>query len=183
MKKRFAKEMPHRLLVVVDLQRDFIVPETEHLPRLVEGLTRLYPAVIATRFLNHPGSLFETEVDCFSCHRGTPGAEIAFRPAAPMTVIYKTGNGLTGARAATRRALDEASVEPGGEVHLCGVDTDACVLKVALDLFDMGYRPRILLDACASGNGTDYHERAIDIFTRQLGKKAVLRIQAQVEAN
>lgn len=57
---------------------------------------------------------------------------------------------------------------------LAGVDTDACVLKVALDLFDMGWRPRILIDACASGNGADYHDRAIEIFTRQLGRKAVI---------
>ena len=54
----------------------------------------------------------------------------AFRGTAPMTVIDKTGYGLIGALEATRRALAEAGVEPGDEVHLCGVDTDACVLKV-----------------------------------------------------
>ena len=116
------------------------------------------------------------EADCYKCQRGSPGAELAFRARAPMTVIDKTGYGLIGSLDETRRALDRAGIAPGDEVHLCGVDTDACVLKVALDLFDMGYRPRILLDACASGNGADYHERAIEIFTRQLGRKAVLRV-------
>jgi hypothetical protein len=32
-----------------------------------------------------------------------------------------------------RAALDAAGVAPGDEVELCGVDTDACVLTVALD--------------------------------------------------
>ena len=54
--------MTAKVLIVVDLQRDFIGPHTDHLPALIETLTRAYPRVIATRFVNDPGSLWVTDV-------------------------------------------------------------------------------------------------------------------------
>lgn len=174
--------MTRPILVVVDLQKDFIAPPTQHLPALIEQLTARYKAVIATRCINEPGSLFETEVGFHKCMRGTPGAELAFRPAAPLTVIDKGGYGLIDVLDETCRVLDREGVRKGDEIHLCGVDTDACVLKIALDFFDLRYRPRILLDACASGNGADYHDRAIEIFTRQLGNKAILRVPTEARS-
>jgi nicotinamidase-related amidase len=166
--------MAGKVLLVVDLQRDFVTPETAHLPARVADLTRRYACVVATRFVHHPGSLWVSEVGCEKCMAESAGADIAFDSAAPLTVVDKEGYGLLGsALAPMRRALDAAGIAPGDEIDIAGVDTDACVLKVALDLFDLGYRPRILIDACASGNGDAYHERAVEIFTRQLGKNAV----------
>jgi nicotinamidase-related amidase len=168
--------MTGKVLVVVDLQRDFINPRTEHLPARVEELTGTYPRVIATRFVNAPGSLWVTEVGCEKCMRDTPGAELAFTSRAPLIVIDKDGYGVLGAALAPmRRALREAGCRRGAEIDVCGVDTDACVLKTALDLFDLGYRPRILIDACASGNGDEYHRLAAAIIKRQLGSKALVR--------
>lgn len=165
-----------KTLVVVDLQRDFIAPETAHLPGRVEALSGDYPRVIATRFVNRPDSLWVTEVGCEKCMPGTEGIELAFRSRAPLNVIAKEGYGLLGsALEPMQRALAAAGIETGDEIDVCGVDTDACVLKTALDLFDLGFRPRILIDACASGNGRDYHRRAEQIIRRQLGEKALVR--------
>lgn len=165
-----------KVLVVVDMQRDFIVPETAHLPARIGRLTEAYPRAIATRFVNRPDSLWVTEVGCYKCMPGTPGVELAFRSRSPLTVVDKEGYGLLGsALEPMRRALAAAGIETGDEIDVAGLDTDACVLKTALDLFDLGYRPRILIDACASGNGLDYHRRAEEIIRRQLGEKALVR--------
>jgi nicotinamidase-related amidase len=168
-----------KVLLAVDLQRDFMTPETAHLPARVEALSEGYGRVVATRFVNHPDSLWVTEVGCEKCMPGTPGVELVFRPRAPLTVVDKEGYGLLGsALRPALGALAAAGVERGDEVDICGLDTDACVLKTALDLFDLGYRPRILIDACASGNGQDYHRRAEEIIRRQLGAKALVRTDA-----
>jgi nicotinamidase-related amidase len=167
--------MTAKVLLVVDVQRDFLGPHTDHLPALIESLTEAYPQVIATRFVNDPDSLWVTEVGCDKCMRGTPGAELAFTCRSRLSVVDKHGYGVLGsALPKVQRALAEAEIEEGDEIDIAGVDTDACVLKTALDLFDLGYRPRIVVDACASGNGPEFHERAEDIIRRQLGRKALI---------
>src|ERR671929_1781138 len=111
--------MASKVLLVVDLQRDFITPETEHLPGRIEELTRDYSRVIATRFVNHPGSLWVSEVGCEKCMAESAGAELAFRSAAPLTVIDKEGYGLLGtALAPIQRALAEAGVHKGDEIDI-----------------------------------------------------------------
>jgi len=35
-------------------------------------------------------------------------------------------------------------------VFIHGIDTDMCVLKIAMDLFDLGIEPVVLTDCCAS---------------------------------
>ena len=174
-----GRRVTRKILLAVDLQRDFMAPLTAHLPARVEALSERYGRVLATRFVNRPGSLWVTEVDCVKCMPGTAGVELAFRPRAPLVVVDKEGYGLLGsALRPALAALAAAGVERGDEVDICGLDTDACVLNTALDLFDLGYRPRILIDACASGNGLDYHRRAEEIIRRQLGAKALMRTDA-----
>lgn len=62
------------------------------------------------------------------------------------------------------------------EVHLCGIDTDACVTACALDLFSMGLRPIVLADACARTGGKEFHEAALRALARSLGSKGIQRI-------
>ena len=50
-----------------------------------------------------------------------------------------------------------------------GIDTDMCVLKVALDLFDLGIEPVILVDCCASTAGLQAHLAGLSILSRNLG--------------
>jgi hypothetical protein len=39
------------------------------------------------------------------------------------------------------------------QISVVGIDTDMCVLKTALDIFDLGIEPIILVDCCASRFG------------------------------
>jgi len=164
------------ILLVVDVQHDFMSPETTHLPARIEALSEGYRRILATRFVNHPQSLWVTEVGCVKCMPGTEGVELAFRPRAPLTIVDKEGYGLLGAaRQPALDALAAADVERGDEVDVCGLVLQDLVVHEALDLFDLGYRPRILIDACGSSNGQDYHLRAEQIIRRQLGEKALVR--------
>lgn len=58
-------------------------------------------------------------------------------------------------------------------VYVCGVDTDACVMAAAIGLFDLGLRPVVLADACASSGGLALHLSALEIMRRNLGRKQV----------
>jgi nicotinamidase-related amidase len=59
------------------------------------------------------------------------------------------------------------------EVHLCGIATDNCVLASAIALFEGGYTPVVLGDACASHAGADYHDWGLKILRRLIGAAQV----------
>ena len=62
------------------------------------------------------------------------------------------------------------------EVHLCGFDTDCCVLATAYDLFDLGIKPVVLENLTWSTSKEKLHQSAIKMIKRNIGfvKKAIL---------
>ena len=54
--------------------------------------------------------------------------------------------------------LKGANIE---SVHLCGIDTDACVLATAFDAFDLDFRVKILFDLSFSGANLDQAAKQI----------------------
>lgn len=66
--------------------------------------------------------------------------------------------------------LDKYNIE---EVHICGIDTDICVMKCAVDLFKAGRIPIILKDYCASHGGNEFHQSALSILRRYIGTKQI----------
>lgn len=54
-------------------------------------------------------------------------------------------------------------------VSIVGIDTDMCVLKIAMDLFDLGIEPVILTDCCASTAGLQAHFAGLAVLSRNIG--------------
>ena len=61
------------------------------------------------------------------------------------------------------------------EIYLCGIDTDCCVLNTAVDLFENNIKPLILIDYCFSNGGQEYHDSAIKVLERNVGKQSIVR--------
>jgi nicotinamidase-related amidase len=87
-----------------------------------------------------------------------PG-ELIFRPDDAL-ILDKAGYGLSAEN------LDRLRETGCTEWHLCGLETDACVLACAFSLWDSGMRPKVLLDLCAS----PLQKAASMILERQFGK-------------
>ena len=60
------------------------------------------------------------------------------------------------------------------EIYLCGIDTEACILKTAFDLFEKEYDVYVLKDYCASTLGVKRHNNAIAILKRNIGEKSII---------
>ena len=155
-------------LIVVDVQVGFLNSFTSHIPdrvvRLIES-GRFTP-VLFTRFTNAPGSSYHRFLDWHDCV-GAPETDLApeLAPyAQPGSVFTKAGyTGLPDQLAAVLR-------ERGDEqVTIVGIDTDMCVLKVAMDIFDLGIRPVILIDCCASTAGLQSHLAGLAVLARNIG--------------
>jgi len=74
--------------------------------------------------------------------------------------------GFAGLPEALARHLREQKI---GRVSVVGIDTDMCVLKVAMDLFDMNVRPTVLVDCCASTAGLLAHLTGLAIISKNVG--------------
>jgi nicotinamidase-related amidase len=59
-------------------------------------------------------------------------------------------------------------------ITIVGIDTDMCVLKVAMDVFDLGIQPQVLIDCCASTAGLQAHLAGLAVLSRNIGAAALL---------
>ena len=138
-------------LLIVDLQDGF-GPS----PNLVSEIcveTKKHAAVAMTRFTNLPESLYRTALGW--C--GDGGALSVQVDGA--VILEKTGYGLTSEHI---DALRSAGCD---EWHVCGLETDACVLACAFSLWDAGIRPRVIPELCES----PLHREGVAVALRQFG--------------
>lgn len=96
-------------------------------------------------------------------HRRRPGGL-----ARPELTFEKKG--FTGLPLALRSFIRERKIK---SISIVGIDTDMSVLKIAINLFDMGIRPVVLVDCCASTLGLQAHLGGLAILSRNIGPKQV----------
>lgn len=157
-------------LLIIDVQQGFITGATKHLPAKVADLQDDYDRVFATRFVNPPDSPYRRLMDWQTFAPGSAEAQLAFTPRDDATLMEKTVYSCV-----TAGFLDQLRRERISELHLCGIATDNCVLKCAVDLFEAGPRPVVLGEFCASHAGADYHQWGLAIIERFIGADQVRR--------
>jgi nicotinamidase-related amidase len=155
-------------LLVVDVQSGFINEFTQHIPARVKSLidTGDYSPLLFTRFVNAPTSPYQRLLDWHAC-AAPPETDLVDELAqfAHEGALF-TKYGSTGmpAELSTRLGSERFS-----HVYVVGIDTDMCVLKTAMDVFDMGIEPIVLVDCCASTAGLQAHLAGLAILSRNIG--------------
>ncbi len=157
------------MLLVIDVQKGFLGPHTKHIPRLAEIEQRRHGLVVATRLLNPPNSPFRRFLDWHVMTDGEPEYDLAFIPGPDSIVIDKSRYS-----AVDDTLLRILSARGIGAVHLCGLKTDACLLKTALDLFEVGVAPIVLARLCATTAGPEAHAAALVLLARQIGPRCII---------
>src|SRR5262245_44481289 len=134
------------VLAVVDVQNGFIREESAHVvPTIVDLVRRWQDAggdTIFTRYLNYQGSIFQR---LFSWSKLMGSPEVDFPPELlPFTkrataVINKTIYTLFNEEG-------ETLVKKHGwtDIYVCGIATESCVLKTAVDAFERNLTPWII---------------------------------------
>jgi nicotinamidase-related amidase len=160
-------------LIVVDVQLGFLNDYTKHIPgRIAELIERDQPEpIIFTRFVNEANGPYHRFLDWHACET-PPETDLApelTRYAQADRIFTKPG--LAGISDELRAHLKSECYE---RVKLAGIDTDMCVLKIALDIFDLGIEPRILVDCCASTAGLQAHFAGLAVLARNIGADKLL---------
>ena len=155
-------------LLVVDVQRGFINDFTRHVPGRVRRLIDMgdYSPVLFTLFVNTPDSPYQRLLDWHAC-AGPPDTELVdeLLPLAKTDNVFNK-HGLTGMPDELAQRLHR---ERFAQISVVGIDTDMCVLKIAMDVFDQGIEPIVLVDCCASTAGLQAHLAGLAILSRNIG--------------
>lgn len=162
--------MKNAALLIVDVQHGFINDATAHIPARVEALQSQYATVVATRFVNLPDSNYRRLIHWERFSPGSQDIALAFAPAAHATILDKPR--YTCVDEAFLALLERSGCDT---VHLCGINTDLCVMKCAIDLFEAGRIPVVLAACCASRAGAEVHAVALDILARAIGRDQIRR--------
>ena len=152
------------ILLVVDLQPEFKDKDGryEKILEFVKTSKSKYEYVIATVFENEEGSNFVKYLNWSGCM--PPIKELDFDA---DVVISKSCYGLMDDF--EYYFLIDGHSSDTYHYDIIGFDTDSCVLKVALDLFDRGYDINVLTDYCYSSEGLDRHNLGITMLKNLCG--------------
>lgn len=165
------------VLVVVDVQNGFVRDASKHVVPVIRDLVERWYAgggdVVFTRYLNFPGSNFERLIH-WSKLQASPEIDIVdeLAPLAQRAtaVVDKTIYSLFN---------DEgtALVRERGwtDLYVCGIATESCVLKTAVDAFELDLTPWLLEDASASHAGDSVHQAGVLVTSRFIGKDQIIR--------
>ena len=155
-------------ILIVDVQRGFLNEFTHHVPQRLRRLLEQgeHDPVLFTRFVNVEGGPYPTFLG-WEAMETAPDTDLApgLESFAARGRVFEK-RGLCG----LPRELDAyLKREQPKRVYVAGIDTDMCVLKIAMDLFDRSIEPVVLTDCCASTAGLQAHLAGLAVLSRNIG--------------
>lgn len=151
-----------KTLLVVDMQKGFLKNENYlNLSNKIQSLinNNNYDKILFTKFKNDilKNSFYQEKL---GWHKLTTQEEQDFSINIPKNsiILEKYGYGIT------PNDIDKLKSLNITEIDICGVQAEACVYAIALDLWDNGIYPNILIDYILG----DMDMR--NIFSQQFGK-------------
>lgn len=158
-----------KLLIVIDVEKNFINEHTKDMPSKIDSLIKNgdYNHIIFTKFINSYDSPFYKVIGYKGCISESD-CKIMID-----TSKYKVFE-KRGYTAYTKEIKDYIKNNNIDEVYLCGIDTDQCILKTAVDMFEDNINVKVLSEYSMSHSGNDYHEYALKILKKFIGKDNVL---------
>ncbi|MER7272052.1 cysteine hydrolase [Micromonospora carbonacea] len=163
------------VLVVTDMQNGFVREQSAHVVPIIVDLVRRWQQaggdVLFTRYLNYPGSPFERFFD-WRRLQSTPDIDIVSDLAPYIdrgVVLNKTIYSPF-----TPDGVELFQQHGWSEFYFCGIATESCVLKGAVDAFERNLTPWLIADASASHAGVEAHEAGLLVARRFIGPRQVI---------
>lgn len=158
-----------KLLLVIDVQKEFINEYTGEVLNRIKKLinSKEYDIVAFTRFINDEKSVFYKKLKYRGC-MNLEQQEIAIETGKWRVFNKRT---YTVVNEEFKNYIKDNKID---EIYICGFDTDACVQKTALDLFEQEYNVFILKDYCMCYRGYELHEATINNLKRLIGRDSII---------
>jgi nicotinamidase-related amidase len=162
-------------LLIVDLQLGFINEFTHHIPQRIIRLIERddYAPLIFTRFVNLENGPYQRFLNWNKCDCQP---EINIVPPLEPFVQQDLVFSKPGRCGITEELASYLSSSKFERVFIAGIDTDMCVLKIAMDIFDIGIEPIVLTDCCASTAGLQAHLAGLSVLSRNIGAQRLREV-------
>ena len=162
----------NKLLLIIDVQQDFINENTKEYVDKIESLIKIqkFNYIAFTKFINTEDSNWYKDLNYRGCLT-EEGQKIVINTENYKVFEKKIYSALTNE---FKEYLMQNNIT---EVYLCGFDTDACISKTALDLFENNIKVFILEDCCMSSAGEKVHNCAIDNLKRLIGNNKIITLK------
>ncbi|MDF2876948.1 MAG: cysteine hydrolase [Clostridia bacterium] len=169
---KFEGEVKMKILLIADVQQGFINEFTKHIPVEIDKHVKnfQYDLVVATRFINKSGSLFQSELGMQAMTMLSQETKLVatIGKIADIVLLKSTYSSIT---ADLIKLLEKKQVEA---VYLAGMNTETCILATALELFDKDIKPKILSGLCMSQKGPEVNRQAIELLRNAIGSPNIL---------
>lgn len=160
-----------KALIIIDVQKYFLNKETQgvvnEIRNYLANKSSEYDKIYFTIFKNNPSAPLWKISRWHDC-TNSPDTDIC-----DELKQFATDENLFYKNIFSAFKVSEIQKEVNGndikEIHLCGFDTDCCVLATAYDLFDSGLKPVILEDLTYSTSKENFHNSAIKMIKRNIG--------------
>ena len=164
-------------LIVVDAQNGFVSEYSSHVIPVIENLVRRWLTagrdVAFTQYINHENSIFERLLGWTKLQE-SPAIDIV-----PELQPYVTrSTGIIEKRIYTLFTDEgEQLAKDRGwtDVYVCGIDTEVCVLKTAVDAFERNIVPWLITDASASHSGLEAHSAGLLVAAKMIGPRQLVQ--------
>ena len=143
----------NKVLLIVDMQKGFINKKIySDLVVKINDLINMntYDYYIFTKFINKKNSFYVNKLKWKNLITNDSQKICVTMPKNSL-VFEKYGYGLDNICVEKIREL----VLPDNQIDICGLQTDACVYAIALQLFDNGIYPNILINYTATLNNNE----------------------------
>ena len=164
-----------KLLLIVDMQNGFVTEGSRHIIPVIDGLIRKFKSadfpVAFTRFINYDKSPWVKWIK-WSRFMDSPEIDIIPELSQYADVVFDKKGLYTGFTNEFKDYIKKNEIQ---EIYLCGVATDGCVLKTAVDAFERGIEPIVIEDASHSHAGENVHQAGLLLISRFVGKNQIIQ--------
>ena len=164
------------ILIVVDVQEGFIRNnQTIKAAKKIEQILEkdIFDVVLATQFENERDSLFVRGLgweELFSDEQRKIYPPIINK----IDKVFKKSKYSVVDKNFLKELEGINDNKKPNFVFIVGIDTDSCVAKIAVDLFENNIMPIVLLDYTASNGGDESHNAGKTVLRRFIGRKALI---------
>ncbi|BCJ59735.1 cysteine hydrolase [Micromonospora endophytica] len=163
------------VLIVTDVQNGFVREQSAHIVPIIVDLVRRWQKAggetLFTRYFNYPDSPFER---FFGWQR------LQFAPETDIVTELQPflGHGMVLDKTIyspfTPEGIKLFEEQGWRSFYFCGIATESCVLKGAVDAFERNFIPWLISDASASHAGPEAHAAGLLVARRFIGPGQVI---------